>query len=137
MAATGMEEAMARFARIMASADVVAALMLEMEQVRAHHDHAKQALLLDMLAEAGRNPALAEILREHSQGMQALLADLLRKGQEQDRVDPGLDPELAAMILIVVLDGSKALALRDPTLDAKRSTDLLRTLITRFLRPRG
>ncbi len=119
----------------MESTDVVAALVLEMEQVRTHHAGAKHALLLDMLAEAGRNPALAEILQQHSRGARTLVADLVRKGQAQNRVDPGLDPDLAATILIGVIDGSKIMALRDPTIDTKKSTALLKTLITRFLRP--
>lgn len=135
LAAAGMEQATARFARIMESNDVVAALVQEMDQVKAHHGGAKKALLLDMLAEAGRNPALAAILQQNSRGSRTLLAELIRKGQAQNRVDPGLDPELAATILIGVIDGSKTMALRDPTLDTKKSTELLKTLITRFLRP--
>ncbi|MCB8882973.1 TetR family transcriptional regulator C-terminal domain-containing protein [Acidisoma cellulosilytica] len=88
---------------------MVAALVQEREQVNARHAGARKALLLDMLAEAGRNPALAKILQQNSRCARTLLADLMRKGQEQNRVDPGLDPELAATILIGVMDGSKTM----------------------------
>jgi len=38
------------------------------------------------------------------------------------------------MVLIGVIDGSKTLALRDPSCDTNK-TQVLKALITRFLRP--
>ncbi len=71
-------------------------------------------MLLEMLAEAARNPAVAEILHKHSKGMRDLLADLVRKGQDAGEVDSSLDADLVAAILMSVVDGSRNLAVRDP-----------------------
>lgn len=85
--------------------------------------------------EAGRNPAVAEIVHKHSKGMRDLLADLVRKGQDAGEVDPSLDADLIATILMSVVDGSKILAVRDPKLDKSKMMDLLKTMIARFLAP--
>lgn len=90
---------------------------------------------MDVLAEASRNPAIGKTLQEQSQGMQNLLADFLRAGQSRGEIDLGLDAEMAAAILISIIDGSKAMAIRYPKLAAKKSANTLEMMITRFLSP--
>ncbi|SED48821.1 transcriptional repressor [Rhizobiales bacterium GAS188] len=63
------------------------------------------------------------------------LSESLRKGQARGEIDPNLDAEAAAAILISVIDGSKTLSVRDPKFDMVKSVELLKTLITRFLAP--
>ena len=46
-------------------------------------DRPKQALMLEMLVEAGRNSAIGEILRERSREVRAVFANFLREGQER------------------------------------------------------
>jgi hypothetical protein len=88
-----------------------------------------------MLAEAGRNPAMAAILQQHSGQLFSLLADYLRDGQRRGQIDRTLDADLAAAILVSVMDGFKTLAIRDPALDMAATVDLRKTLISRFLTP--
>ncbi len=130
-----LEEATARFGKMTEGADPVDTLLLEVKAMPAARGRVGQPFALEILAEAGRNPAMAKVLQAHTRGMRALLADLLRNGQARGQIDPGLDPELAASLLISVIDGSKTLAVRDPKLDSKKCADLLRILITRFLAP--
>jgi len=61
----------------MQSANSVTALIAELERVKTRRDRASQ-LILDMLAEAGRNPAIAKILRTRSRAIRGLLAGFLR-----------------------------------------------------------
>lgn len=124
-----------QFSRTMESSDAVAALISDAQHAKARNEHGGSGLMFDMLAEAGRNPALAQVLQDHSRAMQRLLAGVLRKGQARGRIDPSLDAEMAASVLIGVVDGSKAMTVRDPSLDRAGMIELLRTLIARFLAP--
>lgn len=98
-------------------------------------DGSRAPLLFDMLAEAGRSPPIAEILHTHSRGMETLLSDLLRRGQQDGTVDAALDPVTVAPLLISMLDGAKSLPLRSPDVMTDRTRDMLRRLIARFLGP--
>ncbi len=129
-----LEETTERFGRTMEeSPDALAALISEMEQAKAEKEPGVHVLVLDMFAEAGRNPAMAEVLQEHTRGMRRLLADFLRKGQARGQIDPSLDAETAAAVLIGVIDGSKIMAVREPSPNRMKTIELLRTLIDRFL----
>lgn len=48
-------------------------------------------------------------------------ADFLRQAQSQGRMDRGLDPDATANILIALIDGSRAMPIRNPKLDIKQS----------------
>jgi TetR/AcrR family transcriptional repressor of uid operon len=130
-----LEQATEQFGRTMESSDALAGLIADAQQAKARKQHGGHVLVLDMLAEAARNPALAEVLQEHSRGMRQLLAGFLRRGQARGRIDPSLDAETAASILIGVIDGSKIMAVRDPSLNRMKTIKLLHTLIVRFLTP--
>ena len=130
-----LEAATEQFGRTVESPDALATLISDAQQAKLREDQGGHILVLDMLAEAGRNPALAKVLQDHSRGMQQLLADFLREGQAQGRIDPSFDARMAAAVLIGVIDGSKVMAVRDPSLDRTKAIELLRTLIARFLTP--
>ena len=115
--------------------DLIAALVAEMELGKGKAGRKGHSLLFEIIAEAGRNPAVAKILQEHSKAVRALLADVLRKGQARGLVDESLDADVAAAVLLSVLSGSKTLTIHDPKLDTKASAGLLQLLITRFLTP--
>jgi len=51
------------------SADIVNALVAEVEQI--HVTRSKQLLLVDIMAEAGRNPVIADILQAHTKASKA------------------------------------------------------------------
>lgn len=131
-----LRETAERFAKTMEEgSDALASLVSEMGRAKAREDHGGHVLVLDMFAEAGRNPAMAEVLREHTRGMRRLLADFLREGQSRGGIDASLDAETAAAVLIGVIDGAKVMSVRDPSLNREKKIELLRTLMVRFLAP--
>ena len=117
--------------------DLITAFLGVVESVIGVSDPAANALMLDLLAESARNPAVGEILRENHREMRMLLADLLRKGQERGQIDVQLDPDVATSILFCFVDGAKAMMIRDPDLDPATSIEMLKIAISRFLRPSG
>jgi TetR/AcrR family transcriptional regulator, repressor for uid operon len=130
-----LDEAMARTERVMESEDPFGTFVKGLEDVLLAKGEMKNALLLDMLAEARHNPTMAKIVQENTRQGRALVAAFLRKGQEQGRVDPNLDPELAAAIVLGMIDGSQSIAIRDPEMDKNATGRLLLTMLLRLLAP--
>lgn len=65
--------------------------------------------------------------------MRGLLADRLRAGQKRGQVDRQLNPDLAAAILIELVDGVRGMAIKDPSLDTAKTVELLKSMMTRLL----
>ncbi len=128
-----LEHAATRFEQITASANPVEALIAEIGRGESLKQSGAQYLLLDILASARRNPAMAEILREQGSKVHRFLAGLLRAAQGRGQIDPGLDADICASILMSMMDGMKTLTIRDPKLDMAKAIDLLKILIARFL----
>lgn len=122
------------FDKIVEGPDVLSSLVSAFGRSAAR-ERTDQEMILDMLVEAGRNPAMAKIMEQYSQTLQAQISNFLRKGQSRGQIDPGLDPELTAGVLLCVSDGLKTLSLRNPKLDRDKSIDVLKTLLVRFLAP--
>ena len=144
MAEVGLEHAEARFNHLMKSDNPIEGLIAEIAQASSrscmkqqHHAEmrAKKQLHLDMLAEAGRNPAMADIVRKHSAKINGMLATLLKAAQQRGQVDQALDADLAAAILLGTIEGVGKMTIRNPDLDMKKELDMLTTLIKRFLAP--
>jgi TetR/AcrR family transcriptional repressor of uid operon len=130
----GLARSAERFGKILAAPDVIEALLADIEETSLRFRPA-QILNLDGLAEAARNPEFAEIIERHTKAVRRMWADFLRQAQSQGRVDPGLDPDATADILIAIIDGSRAMPIRNPKLDIKQSAAHLKTLLIRFLSP--
>jgi AcrR family transcriptional regulator len=130
----GLARTAARFERILAAPDVVEALLADIEETSLRFRPA-QILNLDGLAEAARNPEFAKVIERHTAAVRRMWSDFLRRAQEQGRVDSGLDPDATANILIALIDGSRAMPIRNPKLDIGKSVAHLRTMLVRFLRP--
>lgn len=91
-------------------------------------------LLIELLAESSRNPIVAGLIREQNERVINLLSDVIRAGQAEGKLDPSLDPRLAASVLqAAVLDGVKALSIREPNIDQAAVGKMIELLITRFL----
>ena len=129
-----LAHAASRFEAILASPDVIEAFLMELETTSIRRREA-QVLSAEALAEACRNPSFARIVQDQGRGIRRLLVDFLAKAQQRGDVDPVLDPEATANILVAIVDGARALPIRNPAADIKQSTDHLRIMITRFLRP--
>jgi len=115
--------------------DPINTLVSKVEMARARQRDATHFLVFDMLAEAGHDPSIAKILRDSNRAMRSRLAAFLKKGQDGGYVDRTLDPDLAAAVLISAVDGAKSMAIRDPKLSKEGTSEHLKTLITRFLKP--
>jgi AcrR family transcriptional regulator len=94
------------------------------------------ALAAETAAEAARNPAIRAVFaRKHAEA-RAALARAFRRGQASGLVDPALDVETVASLLLALGDGLLAhqgsLAAPDPD----RLRPALRDLVARILRPR-
>ena len=123
-----------RLQAVLASPDVIEALLQELESSSIHRPEAR-VLSAEALAEACRNPDFASIVHAHARAMRALLGDFITRAQRRGEIDASLDPDATANILLAVVDGARALPIRNPTVDLKQSTDHLRLMLTRFLRP--
>ncbi|AUX46899.1 transcriptional regulator [Sorangium cellulosum] len=95
------------------------------------------SLLFDLLAESQRNAAIADRLRRHSAEMKQLLAGAIARGQAAGLVDDTLPAPDLATLLLAVLDGSKAIRLRDPAVDRGQAREMLLALVSRVLSTSG
>jgi TetR/AcrR family transcriptional regulator, repressor for uid operon len=133
MAATHLESIRARFSQSADKKDAIAVITAELQRSRKGAISGERALILDLMAEAGRNPAIAKIVHSHTRAIRGLLAKTLRNGQATGGIDPNLDAELAAVLLINLMDGSKILRIRDPKIETRKCDEMLATMIARFL----
>ena len=134
--AQGLAEASARFAQMMQGEGAIGALIAEIGRYKGKKGPEKRSrMLLEMLAEAGRNPVVARIVHKDSALLRGLLADFIQSGQRRGQIDPGLDAIVAANMLISVMDGMRTLSIRDPDANIGPSLDMLQVLMARFLSP--
>jgi hypothetical protein len=94
------------------------------------------ALIHEVVAEASRNPAIAEILQRRTQALRDMLAGFLREGQQREQIDRQLDPDLAAAVVLCLIDFIDGLATKgDKKFNSVEGIGLLKTLFARFLTP--
>jgi TetR/AcrR family transcriptional regulator, repressor for uid operon len=130
-----LETATKLFGAMLETVDPIGALISEILKRSAALGSERKLLVIEMLAEAARNPSLAELLREGSAKFRSLLAEFLAEAQKRGRVDPSLDPDLTAAILMSVIDGANTLAIRAPSIDPRKAGALIKILVERLLAP--
>jgi AcrR family transcriptional regulator len=139
LTSAGLERAAERFAQMMQSDDAIGGLTAEIGRhkgkKRDPQAQVMSRMMLEMLVEAGRNPVIARIMRKNSAMLRAHLVEFILSGQLRGQIDPGLDPQTAAAMLLSVIDGMRTLTIRDPDADIGRSLEMLQILISRFLSP--
>jgi TetR/AcrR family transcriptional repressor of uid operon len=133
IAAASLQRAAARFGEVASGTSVVDTFVAHLDWTINEQAARATSMVFDIFAEACRNPTVAKILEEHSRGMLGLLANLLRHGQARGEIDPTIDPEQVAPVLISILDGSKTLVLRNPHVHPEDHVKVLRNLTRRFL----
>lgn len=117
--AQDMERLLAMTAQFRAASDVKAAMVERaVEAVEENLDPGRAALHLEIVAEAARNPRIAEIVRAADVQCRDSLTETLRTlrrnaGREDD------DPALAGMVetLAAMFEGLRVRAIRHPGLD--------------------
>src|ERR1700693_2283682 len=93
-----------RFEEMTAKRNVLEAFLGEIDVWRKKKAKRNPALIQEVVAEASRNPAIAEILRRRTQALRDILAGFLRVGQQSEQIDRQLDPDLTAAVLLSVID---------------------------------
>ncbi|WP_315779262.1 MULTISPECIES: TetR/AcrR family transcriptional regulator [unclassified Bradyrhizobium] len=126
--------AAARLQAVLAAPNVIDALVQELENSSLHQPQA-QVLSTEALAEACRNPDFAAIVHAQTRAMRTLLVEFLVQAQQRGEVDARLDPEATANILLAIVDGARALPVRNPAVDVQASSAHLRIMLRRFLAP--
>jgi AcrR family transcriptional regulator len=114
---------------------MVAGILSEIDRLARSEGAANSALLFEMLAEAVRRRPVAKTLRAFSRQVRTVLADLLQRGQVRGEIDNKIDPDIAAIALIGIMDAFRALALRYPEVDTAKATTVLKLLASRLLSP--
>jgi len=136
MAELGMDQAISSLVEIMDATDAAQSLVQAMLATREVSDATSRVLMMEIMAETGRSPVIAKIVSDHIQRLRGLIADFLRKGQERGQIDPSLDPDLSANVLISVTNGGKAFLGLDPGLDQALCKAQLGNMIAGFLQPK-
>ena len=105
---------------------------------QAHGDRSTSAaMLFDVLAESARNPGMADLVQTYHAAMAKVLSEVLREGQAKGEIDPSLDPQTAASLMVGLIDAAKSLGLRDPAAGQSEIMLLFDRLIRSFLIPSG
>ncbi len=116
------------------SRDPVAGLQAVAESVLlAYADPDEGRLAVEVLAEAARNPLVAEGFARNLAEMKAGVAAALEAGQAEGTVDRNLATAPSAEVLIALMDGLCARSILDPEHDPRALLPTLRILIRRFL----
>lgn len=131
----GLEKATCHFQEMMQGPNALDAISAQIEIMKSQPQHAGSILMLDMLAEAGRNPAMARIVQKQSKKISAFIADLLRRGQANGHIEKNLDPDIAANLMLCLMDGTKGLGIRNPKVNRGKCLDQFKVMLSRFLAP--
>lgn len=123
------------FAAIGQEDDILEALLSRIHEGFAKSYRPSVLFNVEMLAEASRNASIARILERYTQRMRDLLADRLREGQKRGQVNQRIDPTVAATLLLGLADGVRGMSIKDSSLDAAKTAELVKVVITRLVAP--
>ncbi|MET1028884.1 MAG: TetR/AcrR family transcriptional regulator [Dongiaceae bacterium] len=96
----------------------------------SHTDPATAALCMEILAEAGRNPKIADIVRRADQIKLGAVIDLFRKGRALRNLqldDDNLNGRME--VLIALFEGLSSRIVRHPTLDRQATLKALKQVL--------
>ncbi|AMD60380.1 TetR family transcriptional regulator [Agrobacterium tumefaciens] len=123
------------FDRQQETGDVATVLLSEIWSMTSWDDTAHCRILFELLAEAGRNDRVRDILADNTKSVRQLLAQTLKSGQAGGKVDPDLNPDNTAAMLIAIVDAAPMLPLMVPGISFEDSRKLITTMVRRFLNP--
>lgn len=130
------EQHAAFFERLGDAEDPVEALAsIGIDALDAYLSKPQAALAAETVAEAIRNPDIRETFRRNCDEATSSIVAALRRGQASGSVDPALDPQAAAQIVIALGDGLAAHQGLDPAVSTAKLRPTLEMLLRRFLRP--
>jgi AcrR family transcriptional regulator len=98
-------------------------------------DPEKSRFGCEILAEAARNERIAEIVARHNAAIVAMCAEAIRRAQALGQVDPTLDAEAAAAVLVAAAEGLNTRLALSPARDPAAPLAAFGLLLRRFLSP--
>lgn len=118
-----------------ADPDPWAALMGVVDRLAAEAAHPVMAgLLVEIIAQAHRDPQCAALLAEGDRRMMRGVADLVERLRESGLAEPGLPPETAARWVLIIVDGFYGRGYPEPDRDRGAEVATAKHLIARVLR---
>ena len=130
------EKMRAVVAEIAAQPNVVEALVGALEAIDGEIGFAfDNALSAEIIAEAARNPRVAEILARFDVDTRDEIERLLRFGQSAGQVRIDLDVAAMAGVILLIVDGLGARAISDPQGSRQDLYPLLGAMLSRQLSP--
>lgn len=131
------ERMKAAVADIAAQPDLIQALVQAMESIDGEYGFAfDNALSAEIIAEAARNPRVADILGRFDADARLEIQRLLLAGQRVGQVRDDLDVEAMAGVILVIVDGLGARAISDPKGSRRALYPLLGAMLTDRLAPK-
>lgn len=97
--------------------------------------NARDSIMIEILAEAARNPTIVEMLRELDRAIQRRLTELLRQRQALGEIDARIEPQAAAAVLMALYRGCMSLTRLGLPVSRRQMLDALHLAISRFLAP--
>lgn len=92
-------------------------------------------LVLEIAAEAIRNPTIGAMVAAVDADTRAGLAEVARRAIARGQVDAGLDPDRVATAITALIDGVFSRLAIDPQFKPLGEAPMLRLMVERFLRP--
>lgn len=129
------QETVALLAELEGADDFPAALLSVIDNYVQDDGRNHIALGLEIIAEAVRNPRVAALYARLDAEATTALARVLQKAAARGQVDPGLDPNAVASLLVALADAVLWRRGADPTFDAATVVPMLEVLLLRFLSP--
>jgi AcrR family transcriptional regulator len=86
------------------------------------------ALNVELISEAPRNERIRESLTRTNLGVRSAFVELIRNAQDRGEVNPNLDPEAVARVMVSVYQGLVTQRLVDPNIDIQAYGNVLRAL---------
>ena len=86
------------------------------------------ALMIELVAEAPRNPAVREWLTRNERQVRAPLAELVRHAQAAGEINPNLDADAVARVLVALYQGFVTQKLVEPELATDAYAAVMRAL---------
>lgn len=128
----------AAFEAASADPDPWAALMGVVDRLAKEAAHPVMAgLLVEVIAQAHRDPECAALVAEGDRRMMRGVADLVERLRESGLAEPGLPPETAARWVLTIIDGFHGRGYPEPDRDRGAEVTTAKQLIARVLRYAG
>jgi AcrR family transcriptional regulator len=130
-------EVRAEFAHVAGQNDIVASLAHMLQNCIVGRPREKTILLMEIGAEATRNPAVARTMSDCDDEIRAQIEAMLSAAIDRRQIAPAMTvPELARLISIVV-DGLFWSRATDPTFDCAAMAPHIVALLSAAMRPAG